>query len=414
MIKNVLEIIKEIAAHPSTKDKEKLIQKYMGGIFGALFKKVVLFALDPFMMYNIRSIKYIEECVSAPNENYDIIFNYLEYLSKKRGASNNERHALSVMASVHGRECVDIVNLILKKDLRCGASGKTFKKYVAELPEFGVMLCGNEMRHFFRIVKNDPKNILWSPKLDGVRTITHTFPVQSIVYFSRKGLEFDFHILDPYLKKLIIRFVEKFNFMPKFDGEVITSEKRFQKLMTQLKKLEDADRSSFQYHIFDIILDDTPLIDRLNILHELMPEGHIDDKIFMVPHITMEKIDDVEKIVKECLDSGFEGAVFKDANSMYQYKRCHHWTKVKPVKSIDIPIIGHFEGNGKYQGMMGGIIVNVNGVSVNVGSGFDDPDREIGYEKRFPIGTLAEIEFQDYTEDKSLRNPIFIRLRDDK
>jgi hypothetical protein len=29
MIKNVLDIIKEIAAHPSTKDKEKLIQKYL-------------------------------------------------------------------------------------------------------------------------------------------------------------------------------------------------------------------------------------------------------------------------------------------------------------------------------------------------------------------------------------------------
>ena len=64
---------------------------------------------------------------------------------------------------------------------------------------------------------------------------------------------------------------------------------------------------------------------------------------------------------------------------------------------------------------LGSILVDCNGVEVNVGSGFKDDQRtEIWANRDSYLGMTAECRYQEMTEDGSLRFPTFVYWRLDK
>ena len=102
-----------------------------------------------------------------------------------------------------------------------------------------------------------------------------------------------------------------------------------------------------------------------------------------------------------------------------------------------------YEGEGKYEGMAGGVVVDFNGVPVRIGGGFTDQQRaeiwadfkgvSVTYsytsweeeldemitvtEKVKPsgqsvIGRLIEVKYHEITPDGSMRHPRFARFRD--
>lgn len=110
-----------------------------------------------------------------------------------------------------------------------------------------------------------------------------------------------------------------------------------------------------------------------------------------------------------------EGAIVKPLAGVYEKKRSRSWLKMKAEETEDLRVISKFEGkpNTKYEGKLGGLIVDRDGVEVRVGGGFSDAQRE-EYWVTPPIGRLIEVEFHEVTPDGSLRHPRFVRFRDDK
>ena len=112
---------------------------------------------------------------------------------------------------------------------------------------------------------------------------------------------------------------------------------------------------------------------------------------------------------------GYDGAILrrKDAPWTTGASKNGEAIKVKPVQSLDLRAVDWFYGKGKHADRAGGIVVERNGVTTQVGTGFSDAERETIASQ----GTryqLAEVEFMELTADGKLREPRFKGWRFDK
>jgi ATP-dependent DNA ligase len=142
-----------------------------------------------------------------------------------------------------------------------------------------------------------------------------------------------------------------------------------------------------------------------------------------------------------------EGIVVKDPKAKYEKKKSWVWMKLKAEETLDLRITGAYPGkpHTELQDTLGGIQVVHKGVPVNVGGGYERPERDEiwalwnedrlngtieiikvangkklisynpnpGYTPKL-VSRLLEVEFMEETPDGSLRHPRAIRFRDDK
>ncbi len=140
------------------------------------------------------------------------------------------------------------------------------------------------------------------------------------------------------------------------------------------------------------------------------------------------------------LASGLEGVVGKRKDSRYEAgRRSTAWLKVKATTTGDFVIGGYTKGKGA-RARLGAVLVGYwQGERLryasHVGSGFDDASiarlkalleplhtKACPFAEPPPLASpttwvkpelVAEVKFQNWTQDGSLRAPVFLRLRDD-
>lgn len=426
----VYDILEEINNVSSRLGKIDVIKKHINN---ELFKKVVKYAYDPYMKFNVKKIQYIES-----EDNKDIndedIFKMLNYLASKRGATSLEISTLSLLASKN-KKTFEVVKRIINKDLRCGASVKTFRKCGIDIPEYGVMLCiGGErkledniksFKRFFKAINNDISNAVWSEKKNGVRCTTNYINNQ-MLYLSRSGREYSqFNVFDNEIKRLYDFILSKYNVPVNFDGEVVGKDKTqegFDKLISNARRLSKCDPSIFEYHIFDIIvpkdvIQNYTLEKRYTILKDAFESTKDLTKLFLVEHYQCDEafcnLNNIFHFIGQMsIEKNWEGIVIKNKNSIYEFKRSQHWIKMKAnAGTIDVFVLDYIEGAGKYRDKVGALLCETkDGIKFKVGSGFTDEDRITFMEK---LPEVIEVTYQTLTKDNVPLMPTFIRVRDD-
>jgi len=123
-------------------------------------------------------------------------------------------------------------------------------------------------------------------------------------------------------------------------------------------------------------------------------------------------LDDGKKLALKWVKGGYEGAMLKDRYHLYQEgKRTNDIIKIKPRLTADLKCIGYKEGTGKYEGMIGSLLLcDSIGREVLVGSGLDDNLRNKDPEDF--LGRVIEIEYERI--DNTYIQPIFKCIRYDK
>jgi DNA ligase-1 len=426
--------------------KQALEASVLGSINSQVFLGFLKACYNPYVTFGVKQIPETVGIIDAENPWTE--FNELMVqLSQRRLTGHAARDAIQEMAErFDSNEWNTFLAPVLKRDMRAGISDKTINKITKgtdyEIPIFGCQLATNsegrpEMKGTKRL----------EPKLDGVRALFTVIPSDfgaTVVCYSRNGKVFENfghieeQIHDNWTKmvracatsdqgrSLINGFV--------LDGEVIGN--TFQELMRQARRKSDAQADDSVLNIFDIIpLQDfrrghwnAQLRKRIALLDAIRPVVDTLPNIELLPHImvdldTAAGKDQLERYAKDNVNAGFEGIMIKELEAPYQCKRSTDWMKWKPTITVDLEVVGVEEGTGRNVGRLGALVCSGmddgKEISVNVGSGFSDVDRDDYWINRnLVIGRTCEVLCDVITQNQdgtySLRFPRFVRFRDDK
>ncbi len=193
------------------------------------------------------------------------------------------------------------------------------------------------------------------------------------------------------------------------------------------------------YYCFDILhaagrnLRKSPYTDRRRYLAQcLLATSHVQQ---------MHADDNGAALYRAALQAGFEGVVAKKKSSAYHPgRRSQEWLKTKASQSEDFVVGGYTAGEGSRRGSFGALVLGEwrDGKLYpvgHVGSGFDDKTLAAVLRELAPLATrkrpfavepqlnasvtwvkpqrVAEVQFSCWTPARQLREPVFLRLRDD-
>jgi bifunctional non-homologous end joining protein LigD len=283
----------------------------------------------------------------------------------------------------------------------------------------------------------------WEPKLDGYRVLAFV-DADGVKLKSRRGFD-----LDAAFPRLCADLARDGVPGTIFDGEIVAfdaaGKPSFNALQTRVqlktaREIAAADASvPTAFFVFDlpffagIDLRRVPYRDRRRYVQQCVLPG----PLIQLVHAD----DDGPALLQAALASGFEGAIAKHKDSLYEDgRRSGAWLKIKPTQTAEF-VIGGFTTSAKSsRAGFGALIVGTweKGklrAASHVGSGFDDrtltslrKKLDTMVRKTCPFvetpvlngpatwvepKLVAEVEFHSWTGDGALRAPVFKRLRDD-
>lgn len=129
----------------------------------------------------------------------------------------------------------------------------------------------------------------------------------------------------------------------------------------------------------------------------------------------VKNISEVEPIVAKIWARGGEGVMLNTVTGKYEIKRSKELLKVKHTEEHVLTIVDMIEGTGKFEGMLGSLVVEYKGNKLGVGSGFTDQQRKYIWDN-YSAYIGKQVEIETFGESKnvlgevSLNCPIFKRF----
>lgn len=185
-----------------------------------------------------------------------------------------------------------------------------------------------------------------------------------------------------------------------------------------------------KFAVFDCIwldghyVGDLPYSERLEYAKALI--SHLDERFHIAETQYVNNLEETYVLAQKYWNNDLEGIVIKPLNAKYYDKGA--MLKLKKTETVDVVVYGYQPGTGKYSNVVGALYVGyyneetneiVHISKVNCGT---DEDRLWwkDYFNRLELHTddtdkwkVLEVKCQEIT-DKSLRHPVYVRIRDDK
>ncbi|MEP7177022.1 MAG: DNA ligase D, partial [Gemmatimonadales bacterium] len=326
----------------------------------------------------------------------------------------------------------DLGETIRRKLVDLGAPRRT-----VEADSAGLMLAESAERAFSRA------GWLFEPKLDGYRVLAARRNGAARL-LTRNGNDYS----DAFPE--VTRAVAALPFdRLLLDGEVVAMDDggrpSFQRLQSRARLRRPIDirhavvETPVTYYAFDLLgfedfdLRPLPLVDRKAVLERVLPPV---GALRYLEHVEQ----DGERLYQEAERLGLEGIVGKKAAAPYKAGRSPVWIKVRSRLTGDFVVVGFTSPKGSRGGFgalhLAEFVAGALVYTGRVGSGFDDKQltsvsRALRQHRRSdppcegPVpkgqGTtwvdpmlVCEVEFTERTDEGLLRQPVFLRFRDDK
>ncbi|STO12741.1 DNA ligase [[Flavobacterium] thermophilum] len=421
-MKEVLEIINQIKATNSRNEKEVILKQHKNN---QTLRKVLDAALNPYIVFGIgekKLKKFINKATGKENK-FNDLFEVIKYLKvHNTGTDHDVKMVAEFLNAQDDEELKGLYEEIITKTLKIGATAKSINKAFGEkfIPEFNVMLAKKfeDEEH-----KVKGKEFVITEKLDGMRTIM-IVENGNVTFFSRQG--------QPITG--LVEIMRDAVFLPDnvYDGELLIAnadDYKDREVLQETLKIarKDREKRGLVLHLFDMIPIEEFKAGKSKATYRKRKEEleFIVDKlkspyIKVVPNLYVGKdLDVIPKLLEEMNRKGKEGLMLNVSDGKYQCKRTDVLLKIKSMNTMDCKIIGFEEGTGKYEGMLGALLLDYKGYELRCGSGFTDEDRkEIWNNKEKYLGKIAEIQYFRESRNQdgglSVSFPVFICIRHDK
>jgi DNA ligase-1 len=417
------DIIARLEADNSRLAKEAILQEAHEEGLPEFFEGLTM-ALDSLVTFGVKQVPERSDVLTGQGLTWSVFKELAEKLQSRELTGHAARDAIELAMGVATTEQWNgWYRRILIKDLRCGVSEKTVNKVApGTVPVFTCALAHDSTKHEKKMTGQKQIEI----KLDGVRVIT-VIQGDKVEMFSRNGKQFhNFgHIIEE-LEAVVAEYPVPYPLV--LDGEVMSA--NFQDLMKQVHRKDGKQSTDAVLHVFDTI----PLgcfregkWDKPQSFRSAITKHWIEEHKDALQHVqaldwedvdldTQEGQDRFVALNKAAVDGGYEGVMIKDVNAPYECKRTHAWLKAKPFIEVTLEVKEIEEGTGRNKGRLGAFVCegvdDDRQITVNVGSGFTDANRDDFWNSRNSIiGNLIEVRADAITQNQdgtySLRFPRF-------
>ena len=414
----ILDILKELEATSSRLEKEAILKREENN---KLLKRVFFLAYDPFTQFYIRKIPAYESASKNQADTLDSVLDSLNVLSNREATGNAGIEFLSKLLSSLAESDSKVLERVIGKDLKCGASASTANKTWPNLiAEYPCMLCSPSDDKVLSKFKFPAYAQL---KMDGMR-FNAIVKDGKCEFRSRNGKEIN---LLGNLEQEFIQIANGQNLV--FDGELLVNDKGIildrqtgNGILNKAVKGTISTDEARKVHatVWDVINYDTFKNGKGKIAYQVrfsqLESMSLPSKIRLVESKVVASLDEAQAIFEEYLAQGQEGIILKDMTGVWEDKRVKTQIKFKAELDCDLLVVGVQPGTGKYEGMVGALLCESSDgvIRVDVGSGLSDEDRQ----RTDYIGKIVAVTYNARIKNKqgeeSLFLPRLIEVREDK
>jgi bifunctional non-homologous end joining protein LigD len=279
----------------------------------------------------------------------------------------------------------------------------------------------------------DHPDWIYEVKWDGYRAVAETRG-DTVSLYSRNGVSFNKRFAP------VTEALRRYGSDAVLDGEIVVVDDQGRPDFQLLQHYQGGGSGHLLYYVFDLLyfrghdLTSLPLARRKGLLKRTLPAS---SRIRFSDHVVNEGV----LFYKVAQEKGLEGIIAKHSQSTYESGgRTRQWLKIKVRRTQEGVIAGFTEpgGSRRHFGSLvlgayeGGKLISLG----SVGSGFTAKDlrgireqldplvqRECPFtvppEANAPVTwvrpeLVCEVGLAGWTEDGSMRQPVFLRMRDDK
>ena len=418
-MKEVIKLFKQIQETSSTNDKKAIIAANKDN---ELFKKCLVFLLDGNVITGL-SVKKIAKKVTKSEYILQTFEDVMKYLTQNNTGTDNDISMIQAFLDEHGEDR-EFYEQMVTKSFRLGADSKVVNSVIHGLISTFEIQLGTSIEKCKLV---DGTYISISHKMNGTRCVYINGQMKSRQNKLYSGLD---HIITD-IKKLGLE-----DFF--IDGELVYKNEEglsdsdaFQKGCS-IAMSKDNDKSQLKLVVFDIF----PKEEFLDL--------HTSKKTYKERRKDLDKLEEsinassitnlsvVERLYEGTdhsqiwkwldyadEDMGWEGIMI-NLDTPYECKRTKNLIKVKRFFEKDLRCTKvNISTTGKYKGIMGSITCNYFDNTVDVGSGFNDSQRE--YFTKHPeeiVGKIVSVKYKEETQNKdggkSLQFPVYMGILIDR
>ena len=455
-MKQIYDIILELRADNSTNYKLEVLAKHKNN---KLLRKFLLYTYNPRFNYFITELPeaYLTAQFYANISEEEPFFNLLDKLKSRELTGNSAKEFFAEHLSLCTSELQELYELVIKRDIRAGVSTKSINKVFPNLiPTTPYMRCSLLKDYKETNLFGKHNTIFVQKKADGVFSYIIKednqvkFQTRNGIIYYVEGIEKDFDFIPNntvLVGEALIKSNGKeldrktgnglINKLIKSEGSFETLEKDYSKATTPKQK-ENVQNKQLQlkqqlkdiveglhFEVWDMIsvgeFDKGYSVEiyssRLARLEKLLQ--NISNRVSLIETSEAVSLELAEEIAEQYISQGYEGAIIKSKDLLFENKTSKSQIKIKSELDSDLLCVGVTEGNGKYKGLVGALECTsaCGNLSVSVGVGLSDAMRAADFKEY--IGKIITVTYNEKitkkgSDEVSLFLPRFSEIRIDK